>query len=166
MDMLNGIFREGVPPSPPLNGRYAGELIALDIAPGLTQLASAIARAWMPWQGKTFDPGNSMGDNIFQRSSYLAAHVLWPFYRGYVDDGPDTYRAFAFRTYISPGHEDADKETLKIDYNLPANPALSVRRVLDELVQIGDGYYLGKAHMKWWWGRWQRVAYFALSALR
>jgi hypothetical protein len=35
--------------------------------------------------------------------------------------------------------------------------------VLDELVQVADGYYLGKAHVKWWWGLWQQVAYFTLS---
>jgi hypothetical protein len=51
---------------------------------------------------------------------------------------------------------------LKIDYDLAENPGLSIRRVLDELVQVDDGFYLGKAHLKWWWGRWQLVAYFTL----
>jgi hypothetical protein len=51
---------------------------------------------------------------------------------------------------------------LKIDYDLPQNPAFSIRRVLDELVQVADGVYLGKAHVKWWWGAWQPVAYFSL----
>jgi hypothetical protein len=52
---------------------------------------------------------------------------------------------------------------LKIDYDLPENPALSIRRILDELVQVADGVYLGKAHVKWWWGAWQPVAYFSLT---
>jgi hypothetical protein len=39
-----------------------------------------------------------------------------------------------------------------------------VRRVMDELVQISDDTYIGKAHLKWWWGQWQLVAYFALRA--
>ena len=51
---LNEIFRAGVPPDRPLNGRYAGELVALDVAPGLTQLAGMISTWWMPWKGKTF----------------------------------------------------------------------------------------------------------------
>jgi hypothetical protein len=117
----------------------------------------------MPWKGKTFDAALAGGDNIFHRSSYWLARVYWPFYRGYLADTADTYRAFAFRAYIAPGREDADRQVLKIDCDIDGNPKLSVRRVLDELVQIGDGEYLGKAHLKWWWGRWQRVAYFSLS---
>ena len=35
--------------------------------------------------------------------------------------------------------------------------------VLDELVQVSDAFYLGKAHVKWWWGKWQTVAYFTLA---
>jgi len=135
----------------------------LDIAPGLTQLVGAIVSAWLPWKGKSFDAAQSRGDNLFTRDSLLLAHVYWPLYRGYVDDGPETYRAFAFRTYLAPGLADPDRQVLKIDYDLPENPALSIRRVLDELVQVADGVYLGKAHVKWWWGKWQLVAYFSLS---
>ena len=47
---LNGLFRAGAPPNTPLDGRYAGELIALDLAPGLTQFAAWLARRWMPWR--------------------------------------------------------------------------------------------------------------------
>ena len=164
--ILNDVFRAGAPPHPPLAGRYAGELVALDIAPGLTQFAEWVARRWMPWQGKTFDADRATGDNVFARDSLVAAHVVWPLYRGYIHDGPRTYRAFAFCTTIAPGRVDPDRQVLKIDYDLPANPRSSIRRVLDELVQVYDGLYLGKAHLKWWWGAWQVVAYFTLSAAR
>ena len=164
MATLNGLFRAGAPPEPPLDGRYAGELIVLDFAPGLTRFAEWNAARWMPWRGKTFNATRSTGDNIFTRDSLFAAHVYWPLYRGYVDDGPETYRAFAFRTYAGPGRADPDRQVLKIDYDLPANPRSSIRRVLDEVVQVYDGLYLGKAHLKWWWGTWQVVAYFTLSA--
>lgn len=160
---LNDLFRDGRPPDHPLDGRYVGQLLGLDIAPGLTQVMRAITSRWMPWKGKTFDASSAMGDNIFQRSSYLVAHLYWPLYRGYRDVGRETYRAFAFRTYVAAGRDDADRQVLKIDYDIEGNPELSIRRVLDELAQIGDGYYLGKAHVKWWWGRWQLVAYFSLS---
>jgi hypothetical protein len=53
---------------------------------------------------------------------------------------------------------------LKIDYDLKENPALTVRRVLDELVELDENLYLGKAHVRWWWGAWQTVAYFSLTA--
>lgn len=161
MAQLNQVFRSGAAPRA-LHGRTAGQLVALEIAPGLTQAATALASAWMPWQGKTFDTRRDYGDNIFDRSSYGLARVFWPFYRHYIDDGAQTYRAFAFRTSVGPGLMDPDVSVLRIDYDLPENPAPSIRRVLDELVEIGDGYYLGKAHLKWWWGRWQTVAFFTL----
>jgi hypothetical protein len=160
---LNEIFRAGVPPDQPLDGRYAGELVALDIAPGLTQCVEMISAWWMPWKGKTFNAARVCGDNVFTRDSWTLVHVYWPLYRGYVENGRGTYRAFAFRTRVAPGLADPDRQVLKIDYDLDGNPGFSIRRVLDELVQVEDGYYLGKAHVKWWWGRWQQVAYFTLS---
>jgi hypothetical protein len=80
-----------------------------------------------------------------------------------MDDGPETYRVFAFRTYVAPGLSDPDRQVLKIDYDFPGNPRWSVRRILDELVQVEAGFYLGKVHVKWWWGSWQTVAYFSLK---
>lgn len=160
---LNELFRSGAPPDPPLDGRYGGQLIALDVAPGLTALAQAIAGAWMPWKGKTFDSAGGRGDNVFSRDSVALAHLYWPRYHGYGEDGPQTYRAFAFRTYLAPGRSDPDRQVLKIDYDRPENPRLSIRRVLDEVVQLGPDCYLGKAHVRWWWGRWQMVAYFTLQ---
>jgi len=152
-------------PDPSLNGRYAGELIALDLAPGLTQFFQWLANAWMPWRGKTFDASQQRGDNILTKDSYLLARLFNPLYRGFITDGAKTYRGFSFRTYSAPGLFDADRTVLKIDYNLKENPALTVRRVLDELVELDDDLYLGKAHVHWWWrpaGGWQTVAYFSL----
>jgi hypothetical protein len=163
---LDDLFTCGVVPQPPLNGRLRGELVALDIAPGLTQLAQGIANRWLAWKGKRFDRKLECGDNIFTRDSLFLAHIFWPLYRGYVDDGGETYRAFTFRTYSGPGLVNPGTQVLKIDYDLPVNPSVTIRRILDELVQLADGYYLGKAHVHWWWGRWQMVAYFSLTADR
>lgn len=161
---LEQLFRSGTVPSP--DGRYAGKLVTIDIAPGLTQLAQWLANLWMPWQGKTFDATHQSGDNIFTNNSYSLARFFNPLYKGFVMDGTDTYRGFAFRTYVAPGLTDQDKMVLKIDYNLEENPALTVRRVLDELVQLPGDLFLGKAHVHWWWrpaGGWQTVAYFSLT---
>ena len=160
---LNSLFRTGTVPEPSLTGRCGGKLIALDLAPGLTQLFQSLTNAWMPWLGKTFNAVNQSGDNIFTQDSYPLARFFNPFYRGFVVDGPKTYRGFAFHTYIAPGLADPDRSVLKIDYNLNENPSLSVRRVLDELVQLTEDLYLGKAHVHWWSGGWQTVAYFTLS---
>src|SRR5215208_1437848 len=160
---LNQLFRAGTVPDPALDGRYAGTFVALDLAPGLTQPVQSLTRAWMSWRGKTFNASQQVGDNIFTKDSYLLARVFNPFYRGFVNDGPGTYRGFAFHTYVTPGLVDTDRAVLKIDYNLKENPALTVRRVLDELVQLEDHLYLGKAHVRWWLGGWQTVAYFTLT---
>jgi hypothetical protein len=163
---LNSLFRRGTPPEPALDGPYQGEMIALDIAPGLTQFFQWLTNKWMPWRGKTFRASQQRGDNIFTKDSYFLARLFNPLYRGFVGDGPKTYRGFAFRTYLAPGLVDADRTVLKIDYDLKENPSLTVRRVLDELVQLDDNLYLGKAHVRWWWrpaSDWQTVAYFSLS---
>jgi len=164
---LNDLFRSGNLPDPVPDGRYQGDLVALDLAPGLTQFFQWLAHSWMPWQGKTFDASHQRGDNIFTKDSYFLARLFNPLYRGFFADSPETYRGFAFRTYAAPGLFDQDRTVLKIDYDLKENPALTVRRVLDELVWLDEGLYLGKAHVRWWWrptDSWQTVAYFSLTA--
>lgn len=162
LSLLNDLFRAGKTPEPAPDGRLEGELVDLDLAPGVTELLTGLTARWLPWKGKTFDRVQARGDNIFTRDSLRIARVFSPFYNGFVGDGPETYRAFAFRTYIASGREDPDRMVMKIDYDLAENPGSTIRRVLDELVQVGEGAYLGKAHVKWWWGNWQRVAFFAL----
>ena len=160
---LNDLFRDGATPTPPLEGRYRGGLVAVDLAPGLTAAFRALMDVWLPWQGKAFMAQKARGNNIFTRDSMRVGRVLWPRYRGYINDGPDFFRAFEFKTYQGEGRTDPGLEVLKIDYDFDANPALFIRQILDELVQLGTGFYLGKAHLKWWWGRWQTVAYFTLE---
>jgi hypothetical protein len=160
---LNTLFRSGRAPEPFLNGRYAGELLALDVAPGLTQFYEWLTSRWMPWLGKSFNSAQQTGENIFTKDSYLLARFFNPFYHDFVADGPKTYRGFAFRTYAAPGLADPDRTVLKIDYDRDDNPSLTVRRVLDELVQLDEQLYLGKAHVRWWSGGWQIVAYFSLT---
>lgn len=162
---LNELFRLGSTPRPPLDGRYAGKLITLDLAPGVTQFARAIADLWMPWQGKAFEPATASGFNIFTRDSLLLTHVYWPTYRALRDDTPNTYGAFTFTTCIAPGLMDPDRNVLKIDYNLAENPRRSIRRVLDELVEVADGLYLGKTNLHMYWGDWKTVAFFTLEQM-
>jgi hypothetical protein len=160
---LNALFRSGKAPAEQLDGRYVGGLAAIDLAPGATQLAQAILSRWLPWKGKRFDAACECGDNVFTRDSYSLARVIWPLYRAYSDDTATTYRAFTFKTYIGPGMFDPDRQVFKLDYDLPGNPSGNVKRVLDELVELPDGTYLGKAHLKLYWGTWKTVAYFTLS---
>jgi hypothetical protein len=162
---LNDLFRSGRLPEPPLDGRYRGELVALDIAPGFTQLFRWVAGLWMPWRGKLFDSVHQRGVNFFSKDSFLLARLFNPLYRGFREDTSATYRAFAFHTSAATGLLDPDRRVLRIDYNLKENPGLTVRRVMDELIQVDDQLYLGKAHVHWWWrgqDAWQTVAFFSL----
>ena len=79
-----------------------------------------------------------------------------------VDFEPGAFRAFVFQTSVDAGMVDRDRQVFRIDYDRPDNPALSIRRIVDEIVQVGDGLYLGKIHFKWWWGVWDMIGYFAL----
>ena len=160
--LLDEIFCRGTEPNPTLEGPYKGELITVDLVPPLTWVAEAVSKAWMPWQGKTFDADKDRGDNIFTRSSLPLSRIAWPFYRGFVPNDDGNVRAFAFRTSVSASLANPDLKVLRLDYNLEVNPRLTVRRVLDQLVQLSDGLYLGKAHLRWW-GKWQLVAYFTLE---
>src|SRR5215211_5608010 len=80
---LNSLFHSGTPPEPALDGPYQGELLALDIAPGLTQFFQWLTNRWMPWRGKTFRASQQRGENIFSKDSYPLARVFNPLYRGF-----------------------------------------------------------------------------------
>lgn len=159
---LNDIFRRASRPELPA-GRYNGSLIAVRIVPGITQLVRYLADSWLPWIGKQFHLPDQSGDNIFTRDSLRLARVIWPRYSGYRRDTATTYRAFRFQTRMDHGLFDPDRQVLVLDYCLPGNPPTNVKRVRDELVQLEDGTYLGKAHFRWYRNRWQTVAYFSLQ---
>lgn len=160
---LNDIFLSGDAPAPALDGRYRGEIIALDVAPGLTQFVEALAHRGDPWRGKVFYAAAERGENIVATGATRPARLLWPFYARYRREG-ETTRAFPFRTAVGPGLRDPDLQVLKLDYDVPANPrlAVSVRRILDEVVEVAEGYYLGKWYVHWPWGAWSLVGFFAL----
>lgn len=159
---LQDLIRDGDPPEQPLDGRYAGQLLAFDLAPGLTRLADSLAARWRFWLGKTFDATQRTGDDIYLRSLLQRTRIFWPTYSNYIEDTPETWRAFPFRTTLMASIVNPSLPVLRLDYNLPINPRLSVARTMDEVVQLAEEVYLGRAFVHWWWGRWQPVAYFVL----
>jgi hypothetical protein len=160
---LNELFAQGRAPSPALAGRYQGALLTTSVNPFLDDLTRTLFGWWMPWKGKTFSPANQSGDNIFTNDGLWLSKVIFAGYKGYVADEPGRSRALTFRTYLGEGKDDPGLQVLKIDYDLDVNPSFVVRDVLDELVQVGDGYYLGKALLHWR-ERWRCAAYFTLQA--
>lgn len=159
---LDALFRAGAVPNPPPDGPYRGELVALDIAPVVTQLVEWLTSFLMPWKGKFLVAAESRGDNIFGAKWRAVLGLMFPFYKGNRDYGGDRFRAFIFETSIAPGKVDTDRRVFRIDYDRADNPALTIRRIVDEIVEVRDGVYLGKVHFKWWWGAWQMIGYFAL----
>ncbi|MEE9354653.1 MAG: hypothetical protein V3U75_03600 [Methylococcaceae bacterium] len=160
---LNEIFRKGKKPlQSSLDGHYDGELIALDIAPIVSKSVEVLARYWMPWKGKFLIKKDKKGDNIFGEKNRWLLKVLFPFYKNYSDYTSETFRTFVFQTSTGKGQVDQDRQVFKIDYAIPENPALSIRRILDEIVQVDEQLFLGKIHFKLWWGRWKMMGYFLL----
>jgi len=159
---LDRLFREGTVPNPPPDGPYRGELIAVDIAPVVTRFVEWLTSFLMPWKGKYLVASDAKGDNIFARPWRAAFTLMFPFYRGARDHDDESFRAFVFDTSVAPGKVDVDRQVFRIDYDRPDNPPLTIRRIVDEVVELRDGAYLGKIHFKWWWGKWQMIGYFAL----
>jgi len=167
-ETLNLIFRLGSPPTAPLTGLYDGIMVTPSLWRPADLALTALAAAWMPWVGKRFDAEAQSGDNLLTASARPVARVLWPSYRPW--DAPnDRLGAFRFRTYTGPGTVDPDRETLKIDYDSDQNPGLLIRDILDELVEVVPGAYLGKVLLRRGGDdepRWQLIGYFGLQPPR
>jgi hypothetical protein len=140
---FDDIFRTGSAPDPLPDGFLPGRLLATSIQPQLDGLLRRIASLWMPWRGKVFDPDSSTGVNRFLPNVRLPMRAVWPGYAP-VEVTARKVEAFAFRNRIEPGALDPELNVYKIDYDFEANPGFIIRRILDELVQVAPGRYLGK----------------------
>jgi hypothetical protein len=143
IDELNQLFREGTAPDPAPDGLLRGRAVSSTISPTLDALGRRMAAIYMPWLGKKFDSGAGGGINVLTASALRPMKIFWPSYEPahiYVD----RVEAFPFTTRVDAGAVDPGLRVLKIDYDFDANPSFIIRRVLDELVDIGDGVYLGK----------------------
>jgi hypothetical protein len=158
---LDEMFGSGSAPDPLPEGMLEGSLVTTSVWGPLDSLARRIAKVWMPWLGKSFDPVSMSGVNVLTKSARGPMRVLWP---GYVPERElaDRIEAFPFRVRIAPGEVDPDLDVLKIDYDFGANPDLLIRRILDELVQVDDGLYLGKILFRRR-GSWLPIGFFTLE---
>jgi len=145
-----------------LDGFHRGRLVATTLGYGLDLVPETLARLWMPWKGKTFDSGASEGHNVFSARGRFVARLLWPRYRDIAPFEPGLDTAFRFGTSAGESAANEGLQVLRIDYDLPDNPAWPIRRVLDELVRVDEGLYLGQALLRLG-GRWRRAAWFSLE---
>jgi hypothetical protein len=158
---LAGLFARASAPDPPLDGRYRGALLALTLAPGVDGLVGSALERTRPWLGKRFDAAAARGENVLSRSLFTAGRLLTPRrYRAWWPEGGEAFRAIPFATSIGPSALDPAVSVLRIDYDLePNHPRL--RRILDELVELEPGLYLGQA--LWRRAGVRRLAWFSLD---
>jgi hypothetical protein len=157
---LETCFRNGETPEP-LDGLMPGRVLTTTVGYGVDVITVGLARVWMPWKGKTFDPEAKEGRNAFSTSFRVVQRTLWPGYDLDWPLGDRRYATFPFTTWDGPSvHTPGGADVLKIDYEHPQSPWI-VRDILDELVRIDDELFLGQALLRIR-GRLHRVAWFEL----
>jgi hypothetical protein len=157
---LEACFREGDTP-PAIEGPTGGRLLTTTLGYGLDAVVGGLARLWMPWKGKRFDPEAKEGRNLFDTSFRSVLRVLWPGYDIEFPEGLRRFSTFPFTTWQGPSaFAPGEADVLKIDYEHPQSPWL-IRNILDELVRIEDGLFLGQALLRVR-GRLHRAGWFEL----
>jgi len=162
---LAALFGAGAP-SLHINGPTRGALVGFAVHPAFDRAMAALTTLWLPWAGKRFDIRTGRGENLILRSARVPARVLWPGYS--LRNAGSTLAGFEFVTRIEPSAVDAERDVLVIDYApVQSNPALIIKQIRDELVEIVPGAHLGK--MLWRFGRGPHarhylMAYFALKS--
>lgn len=160
---LEETFRTGAAPEEPdLLGFRPGRMLATTVGGAVDAVAPALARLYIPWRGKTFTPGG--GRNVLDPRARALVRLSLPGYRDLQTDESGNLTAFAFTSSVGPSTFDARRQVLRIDYRRrPENQVWPVRNVVDELVQLDDGLYLGQA-LLFWRGWLRRAAWFSLHA--
>ena len=157
---LNHLFASGRPPEPPLRGFLPGELVTMSLTRPADAFVRWVSSLYMPWLGKAFDPESNRGINVLRSAARSQMKVLWRSYEPKVSsDG--NLDAFPFNTRIAPGALDPNVDVLKIDYDFDENPSFIIRHILDELVQIDEGFYLGKILYRTR-NAWHPIGFFSL----
>ncbi len=159
---LERAFAGGVAPDPWPSGPLAGRLLGTTTWRPWDAFVLRVAGWWMPWLGKAFDAERRTGINRF-RPTDATARWLTALFPGHQQTRLlDRIEAFPFRNAVGAGELDPGVQVLKIDYDFEANPAL-IRHILDELVQIAPGRYLGKVLFRVG-STYHRIGFFSLSA--
>jgi hypothetical protein len=158
---LDECFRRGSTPAP-LSGPLEGRVLTTTLGYGLDAITMGLARVWMPWKGKAFEPAMKDGRNLFSPEFRWAMRILWPGYDEVNTAGTGHISTFRFATWEGPGALHADVSAFKIDYDHEGSPGFLIRPILDELVEIEPGLYLGQALLRRKGGL-RRIAWFSLT---
>jgi hypothetical protein len=142
------MFVEGSAPTVPPDGFYKGAAYLLGGGP-------------VPWLGKSFLSSQNLGYNIFTPTGASLLKIFTPFYQRFTTNDDGTTNAYYFRTSVGSGLKDAKTSVFKLDYDSPENPFL-IRIILDEMVEVSPGEFLGKVHMKVFPGYYATIGFFGL----
>ena len=157
---LNSLFKGGTAPHRPPDGFLPGDLVTMSLTRPSDAFVRFVSGHYMPWLGKKFDRESNEGINILKPVARSQMKVLWKNYTPSVaTDG--NLEAFPFKMRVAPGELDPNVDVLKIDYDFDANPSFIIRHILNELVQIDDGLYLGKILYRTR-NAWHLIGYFSL----
>ncbi|MBX4200996.1 hypothetical protein KW786_02600 [Candidatus Parcubacteria bacterium] len=138
-DARNRLFVNGTVPSPAPDGLHQGIFLGHHTS----------------WRGKKFNAQDSTGINLFEEKT---GGQVSPSAQG----SGGTKEKYPFKTYIAKGLQEKNLDVMKIDYDVPANP-FWLSFIMDEIVQIAPGSYLGKMHIKLIPGLPFTVLYFELK---
>ena len=162
---LDALFHAGVP-SRGISGPTEGALVGFTLQRHFDRAVAALATLWLPWAGKRFNARGNRGENLILKSARVPARLLWPRYR--LREAGTALTGFDFLTRVDPSAVDDTHDVLVIDYApVNANPALLIKRIRDELVEIVPGAHLGKMLLRTGSGSTARhhlLAYFALKS--
>lgn len=136
---LERLYRDAQPPVSlsTLDGALVGRMLSvrrLSAGPVGHMLHRWAASSRFPWRGKTFtstSAAEGTGINRLQLPTLLGRQALFP-----------------FATSVAPSLLDG-RDAVVLDYDRPENPPY-IRRIRDELRQVGPGAFLGPAM---WLGR-------------
>ncbi len=141
-----------------------GRFLASTMGHHLDPAFEALTAVWLPWKGKTFDADAAEGRNLFTSGARRLMRVTLPTYQTIDEPGGDAVRSGS-SPRSGPSAFTPGVEVLRIDYrDVPENPSWPVRKILDELVMIEDGRYLGQALIEFR-GSLRRAAWFCLERI-
>jgi hypothetical protein len=130
-DQLMALYRNARTPAlEELDGKLTGRMLSLPRAqePHVRAVLDRFARSSLfPWQGKTFSHETANHGHGVNR--LLGERVIW----------------FHFHTFVGPSHA-GDFDAVHLDYSHDGNPPV-VRKVKDEVREVGPGVFLGLAYL-------------------
>lgn len=141
---IDAMFRSGHVPLPALGGFHPGRLVTFTTVGPIDRVGRVLADLWLPWLGKHVEPSGSTGTNVLSRAVQPLLRVAFRDHE--LRPAGTRLEAFPFRLSPAPSMREPGLQVLRFDYDLPENPPL-IRRIVDELVEVDDGTYLGRAYV-------------------